>query len=103
MRTKAMLLSIGLLTCYCGVVAAQQPDTITDPSNKNVFRDPKTTNDRSKVLIDTSTQVVDSLMDARKQGRDKNQKTKGDAMGESKKSVKIKRSPVDSTKRTVVP
>lgn len=103
MKTKTMLLTAGMLIGMYGFATAQQPDTLTDPSKQDVFKDPKTTDDRSKVLIDTSTQIVDSLMDSKKSGKSTHHKHKGAPMGESKKPVKIKRSAVDSTNRTVVP
>lgn len=103
MKTKTILLTAGLLIGLYGVSIAQQPDTSTNPSNQDIFKDPKTTDDHSKVLIDTSTQMVDSLLEAKKSGKTTRHKQKGAPMGESKKPVKIKRSAIDSTNRTVVP
>lgn len=96
MNTKSILLSAGILAGATFTLQAQEPDTLSPPAGIGSGSDPKTTPDRSKVLIDTSTKVVDSLM--REEKRHKN-KSKSDPI-EPDKPIKIKRAPVD-TARTV--
>lgn len=94
MKTKSILLTLGILAGATFAINAQEPDTLAPPAGIGSGTDPKATPDRSKVLIDTSTKVVDSLMHEDKKGK---HKAKSDPM-QSDKPIKIKRAPVDSAR-----
>lgn len=95
------LLALGLISGIT-IPASGQTDTLTKPGRINNFQDPKITDDNSKVLLDSSNNIADSLLDAKKRRKNPISDPKKNPLRETDKPVKIKRAPVDSG-RTVRP
>ncbi|HEX3006324.1 MAG TPA: hypothetical protein VHO90_01780 [Bacteroidales bacterium] len=95
-NTISLMLVLGTFAAF-SLQAAAQTDSLTKPNRTSTHRDPKITDDKnSKVLIDTTEHVTDSLLNKKKATRNKNPSLPKDPMPETKKPVKIKRAPVDS-------
>lgn len=97
MKKKFFFIVGGMMVFALPVVA--QPDTLTKPDRTRTYQDPKITDDKSKskVLLDTSNQVADSLLDQKKTGRKKHARTESDPMGTSDRPARLKRAPADSS------
>jgi len=90
-------IAVGLLAMF-SIPAMAQTDTSIKPGRTKIFMDPKITNYDSKVLIDTSNNIVDSLLDAKKESRNKTYQNNTQPPGKSTKPVKPKKAPADSAR-----
>jgi hypothetical protein len=96
MKNKMKYLATVALLAGALLPSSAQTDTITSPGNR--FKDPKATDDNSKVLIDTSKRMenlVDSLLDGNKV---KDGKRTNYPASEATKPDKMTKQPADKTK-----
>jgi len=95
MKTKALILTLGLFT-VCTATALAQIGTLTKPGT--TYEDPKATDNNSKVLIDTSTTVIDSLLDDKKESRKKFPQHNANPTSNKEKPVNMRVVPVDTAR-----
>lgn len=87
MERKFLHLYVAGILVFLAVSMNAQTDTITKPGRP--FKDPKATGDNSKVLLDTSSNVVDSLLHQRDPV---NRRHNSDKTGKSE-PVRLKKKP----------